>query len=285
MRSKARLFVRGGEKAEESIVPVDFWDPRAFTSFVQIWPSGDLRSRIGGVDCQAFGVSFDLRGVLAALPAVEAAAATRSLSVAGNPEWLPAKAALRFAIEKLGARPDLAGEMLIDQSRLGLASARAILMQGSTTGARGQWTQEVREWDVPTWVWEDFLDDASSDFEWELGRLSVKLKGRRDLLTLSGLHFSLGSLKAMLPPDSAKAEYAKALSGRPAAEFWDDLWCAVWGDVYRGDLQPKTKAEIARAMLEWAITNGHDLSDSSAKSRARKMYEALMLEVKNPPSV
>ncbi len=140
----------------------------------------------------------------------------------------------------------------------------------------------MREWDVPTWLWEDFIYDASSDFDWELGRLSVRLKGRRDLLTLSGVHFLLASLEAMLPPSGAKVEQAKAPTGRPAAEFWDDLWCAIWGDVYRGDFQPKSKADIARAMLDWAITNGHDLSDSSAKSRARKMFEALTLEVKNP---
>jgi hypothetical protein len=60
--------------------------------------------------------------------------------------------------------------------------------------------------------------------------------------------------------------------GRPPKEWWDDLWCAIWGQVYRGDLQPKSQADIERAMLKWVEAREERVSESTLKPLARKMY-------------
>ena len=54
--------------------------------------------------------------------------------------------------------------------------------------------------------------------------------------------------------------------GRPPASFWDDLWCSVWGQIYRGDLKPKLQADVEKAMLQWVSAHGHEPSDSTIRS-------------------
>lgn len=63
--------------------------------------------------------------------------------------------------------------------------------------------------------------------------------------------------------------------GRPPAEFWDDMWAAIAVSLYSGDLQPKSQADIQRAMLEWIETNGGSASESTVKSRARRLWDKL----------
>jgi hypothetical protein len=59
----------------------------------------------------------------------------------------------------------------------------------------------------------------------------------------------------MLPENAVAKEHdtpvvAALPKGRPPAAFWDDLWCAVWGRVYRGELIPKRQADVESAMLD-----------------------------------
>lgn len=69
--------------------------------------------------------------------------------------------------------------------------------------------------------------------------------------------------------------------GRPPASFWDDLWCSVWGQIYRGDLKPKLQADVEKAMLQWVSAHGHEPSDSTIQLRARKLFQALQDEGEN----
>ena len=102
---------------------------------------------------------------------------------------------------------------------------------------------------------------------------------------MTGVFFLKESLNLLLP-ESARADQSIAPAhnsgGRPRKEFWDDLWNAVWGQVYHGDLQPKRQADLERAMLEWATANSHELSESSVKPLARKMFATMHTEGKNP---
>jgi hypothetical protein len=66
--------------------------------------------------------------------------------------------------------------------------------------------------------------------------------------------------------------------GRPRKEWWDDLWCAVWGLAWRGDLQPKNQADIERAMMAWIEQRGETASESTIKPLARKMFAEMQRE-------
>jgi hypothetical protein len=50
---------------------------------------------------------------------------------------------------------------------------------------------------------------------------------------------------------------------------------------FRGDLKPKTKADIQRAMQEWITTHGYEAADSTVKIRAGKVWQATTREAEN----
>ena len=76
----------------------------------------------------------------------------------------------------------------------------------------------------------------------------------------------------------------KNAGGRPPAAFADDLMCAVWASIYRGDFMPARQADIEKALKTWAVDQGHELGDTSARDKARKIWNAMHQEVGNPAS-
>lgn len=179
---------------------------------------------------------------------------------------------------QLRAQPVIAGRLLIDQCRLGFVAARAVLMQRADGQRADNWAVEAREWDVPVWFWESFTSEGSSSQVWELGTFTGRgmAPTGRCSITLTGLYFARSSLEAMLPEavKPTAPALAAATGGRLPAAFWDDLWCAVWGEVHRGDLKPKLLADVERAMMQWITDNGHTAAESVVRERARKMLAA-----------
>lgn len=78
------------------------------------------------------------------------------------------------------------------------------------------------------------------------------------------------SASPQTPPSKVKKK-----GGRPPAEFWDDMWAAIAVSLYSGDFQPKSQADVQRAMLEWIETNDHTAADSTVKSRARRLWDRI----------
>lgn len=79
------------------------------------------------------------------------------------------------------------------------------------------------------------------------------------------------------PGVTSEAAAAKNKGGRPPAEFWDDMWAAIAVQLYDGTLQPKTQADVERAMAEWITANGHDAASSTIRGRARRLATTLGL--------
>ncbi|HEY5239247.1 MAG TPA: hypothetical protein VIJ62_12760 [Rhizomicrobium sp.] len=69
--------------------------------------------------------------------------------------------------------------------------------------------------------------------------------------------------------------------GRPKYDYWDDLWTEMCRQIYAGDLNHKKQANIEKAMLDWAAKHRHNMSEPSARLRARKLFAALEKEDKN----
>lgn len=287
VRTKARLLMIGSERAENAPIPPDFWWAEGHEALEQDWATGDFSTWIKRqVHWRAFGVLFALPDVLEMLPPERRAIAARSMSVAGNPKWLSAKEARRYTYEKGGANPVHAPRVLIDQCRLGFVNARAVLFQRADGGRPSNWSAEEREWDIPQWFWENFTQTDASSQDWERGVFAGKGRSPngRCWITLTGVYFLAESLNALGPPTgerSAAAPPAPSSGGRPRKEWWDDLWCSVWGQVHRGELIPKTQADLERAMLAWAEDRGESVSESTVKPLARKMFTEMNSEGKN----
>ena len=94
VETKAKLVTVGGRGHEDSPVPADFWWADGGAALDQDWSVGDFSTWINRkVECKAFGVLFDLEGVLAMIPAERRGDHRLSLSVAGDPAWLTANQA------------------------------------------------------------------------------------------------------------------------------------------------------------------------------------------------
>lgn len=284
VRTKARLLIVGEDRSENTPIPSAFWWAEGHEALEQNWATGDFSTWIDQrVHWRAFGVTFALDDVLEFLPVERRAPSARSLSVVGNPEWLTAKDARRFAYEKGGANPNEAARVLMDQCRLGFIQGRAVLAQRVAGGRPGRWSAEEREWDIPEWFWENFTAKDSSSQDWERGLFAGKGKAPDGLCwtTLTGVYFLAESLNVLLPANASEPSAVLNPGGRPRKEWWDDLWCAVWGEVHRGELIPKTQADLERAMLAWTEHRGESVSESTVRPLARKMFAEMNSEGKN----
>jgi hypothetical protein len=52
------------------------------------------------------------------------------------------------------------------------------------------------------------------------------------------------------------------------------MWCAVSGLILHGHLVPERQADVEKAMLTWAAMNGHEISETAVKPKAKKLFEA-----------
>jgi len=284
--AKALRFVADKRSEDDAFIPREFWWAEGQAALQQDWKLGQFSTWIRNTYLwKAFGVRFDLEGVLALLSDEAQAGVRRRLSVMGNPDWITAQAARRRAYEVAGVNPSAADQAVLEQARMGFLVGRAVLMHCAGRGGDAEPSADEREWTIPGWFWRDFTGEGTSRQDWETGRFSgtgVAPFGPCKI-ALSGVHFLASSIDlvfgALEPAKSSKG--GTPTGGRPPAAFWDDMSNAIWGDIYRGALIPKRQADIERAMLDWAEANGHDASVSAVRPRARKMFEAFSAEDRN----
>lgn len=288
IRTRARLISIEGKARDNVQLPADFWWAQGQEALNQNWVSGDFSTWINGKALwEGFGVSFALSSILEFLPVERRALVARSLSVVGMPGWLSAREARQFGFGPAGLNPASAGRAIVDACQLGFVHARAVLMRRADGEESNGWSAEEREWDVPEWYWDSFTQANSSAQDWERGVFSGRGRGPNGYcaMTLTGVHFLGETLNVLLSGEARPAETATVPSnpgGRPRKEWWDDLWCAIWGDVYRGKLEPKRQADVEKAMLDWAETNGHSVSESVIRPVARKMFMEMTRKDENP---
>lgn len=73
---------------------------------------------------------------------------------------------------------------------------------------------------------------------------------------------------AVVPP------IPKNKGGKPLAAHWDAMWAHVAVQLWTGDLQPKTQADIKNAMFAWFNEKSIDVGDSAVTDRARELWRA-----------
>jgi hypothetical protein len=149
---------------------------------------------------------------------------------------------------------------------------------------------------IPQSQWKD-LTDSSSDLWSGAYAQFYNHRGHRPLTTcVFGIKFNPNDIRPHLPPPNpvheaevqaaAKpteiaektAETAKPTNanrgGRPRGDFWDDLWIEVCAHIHENGI-PAQQVDIENLMLDWAVKNGHELSVSSVRPRARNLLKRL----------
>lgn len=78
--------------------------------------------------------------------------------------------------------------------------------------------------------------------------------------------------------DTAKAkksQIAKNPGGKPLAKHWDEMWAAIAAQLWNGDIDPRTQADLKRAMFDWLNAAGVDVGDTAVTQRARQLWQAM----------
>ena len=277
LRTHAQLYIAPDQRLERATVPSEFWWAEGEEALDQDWTRGDFSTWIDQkYELKAFGVEFDFDGLRRMVAPERGVLAMREFSVSGDPNWLTAREARRQLYESNFTSPTTAHAVLLDYCRLGLVAARALRMEQTITYLRQRDEErEEREWDVPDWFWREFTQSGSSVQDWERGLFSGRGRAPEgnSLIKLSGLHFFGPSLpQAEMPPTNPTEQMPKDRRGRPSKAWWDDFWCAVWGQIYRGELIPSNQADLEKAMSDWIAANGHEASESTVRSVARKLF-------------
>ena len=137
--------------------------------------------------------------------------------------------------------------------------------------------------DIPKEFWWA-EGNAALKQDWEAGDFSTWLKQTHHLRAF-GVSFFRADIEKMIlaravtaPASAVPIEPMPAKGGRPPADWWEDLLIDVCFRIFRGDLKPKTQADIERAMQEWITERGCEAADSTVRIRARKVWTAIKRE-------
>lgn len=273
VRARAKRLIVGPKQYDDHEILPHFWWAEGGNALDQNWIAGDFSTWIENrVHLRAFGVSFELSGILEILPSDSRASVARQLSVAGNENWLSTARALDYVQRSTNLDRISAKVALFEQAGFGFVAARAILAkQSQESNDTGRWAWQRREWDVPPDFWLDSSLRSHSDSNIEAGNFGVSSCIATDgkYLCVSGVHFSLDSVAEIWPSTNRASPRS---GGRTPATFHDDLMCAIWKQIYENELKPRRQADIEHALLAWVENNGHKMSESAAREKAKKIW-------------
>lgn len=255
-------------------IPKAFWWATGHGALEQNWETGDFSTWVDrDQHWQAFGVTFELSGLLDMVEFERRPMIARSLSVAANKDWVSAREARQLSYAEFHHGATKAGPAIIEQARLGFVAGRAVLAQvGNPNSSSKVW--EEREWNIPTWFWAEFTGADRSNQDWELGRFSGK--GRMpegvDYMTLSGVHFLRESLSAVGWRDDTPDIAPTSGRGRRQEYDWETAANAIWGQIYRAELIPKNQAQIEHAMQALLRKGDKEPSESTVRPYASRIW-------------
>jgi len=277
--TRAETLIWNGEERRLAKIPNEFWWAEGQDALTQNWETGDFSTWIDRkFEVKAFGVSFDFLAIADLIPAEKRAAGMQRISVAADPHWLPARDLTRLLYAKIN--PARAGSMVIEACALGQLSARAAHAAGSISirdRNRSSFEWAAFEWDVPIWFWRDFTKAGESTQDWQLGKASGKglRDGASETISLQGLHFHRSGL-AFLGLDGLEGEddaQARSNRGRRPKYDWPAASAAIWGKIFRGDLQPGTQADIERAFQIHLAAGDREPSESTVRPFAKIIWD------------
>jgi hypothetical protein len=138
--------------------------------------------------------------------------------------------------------------------------------------------------EIPKAFWWAEGDKALTQ-NWTAGDFDTWVDDGECHLEAFGVSFLRGEIEKLIPnvpgPPVPTPTASAAPGGRPAAEWWDDLWIEICRQLYGGELNPKKQADIEKAMTDWLAKRDEHPSGSTIRSRARKLWHAIKDEGEN----
>lgn len=146
---------------------------------------------------------------------------------------------------------------------------------------------------IPAWFWTNCLSMGEPVLNWERGRFSGSgnVGSQYKKVQISGVEFSVSDIldvEAMLlgqqlkeaatEPDATNEENEPAKRGRKPTYDWEAAVTAIWGQLYRGDLQPQTQAEIELAFIVHLRNGDKEPSESTVRPYANRIWNEVRKE-------
>ena len=228
-------------------------------------------------------------------------------------QWISAQRAFNFLQKVKGGNEQEAQSALFRRLKNGAIASMAARYEGNLPGLTdfdpevsyvsdgGYYSLSTSDYELSKDFW-GLVEwrGAGATVDWEFGIFAYSYfpRGRncKQFEHATGVLLDASSLEKLVGEQEWKQFHAADVSadkptpskpivnrgGRPPAPFADDLMCAIWASIYRGDLQPTLQADVEKAIKDWTVAHGHDLGDTSARDKARKIWLAMQQEVGNP---
>jgi len=285
LRTFAERFERDRNISEQVELLKEFWWAEGHGALEQNWVTGDFETWIRNLHhWKAFGVRFNRDDLLKMLPHPPP---RQEPAKDNGDDLIHSGNALKLLTEAAGS-PDEAAILFLDALKLGEVRAMARIHQVSIEGgpivtAKDKWLG-LEDWasfeEVPPLQWKNGILTCTY---WHIEARETAT------VRISGLRFNTDGLYAFiasLPPATGKSapDISKRPTGRPRADWWDDLLIAMFRRLWEDNWTPRTQAEVVEAMHQWLADNPGDdpdaprqAGDTALKERARKLLEGLDL--------
>ena len=220
-------------------------------------------------------------------------AAEREITVEELASWWSPNDALAYATTCIGDRKAAANAIW---QRLVAGLIKTVASTSSMTVRDRPPTPKSTPELIPPRFWAKFSKHGS-DF-WSVGDAKFFLSGSGMATTYQcfGIKLNPADIRDTFPPPRPLPKRAEAepepktaaplplvnKGGRPRKDWWDDFWIEICRQIWEGELNPKTQAELETAMLEWVENHRNaDVGETTIKMAARKLFKAWKLGSKN----
>jgi hypothetical protein len=209
----------------------------------------------------------------------------RAEMVESREEWISAAEALRLVAAAVKNDKYMAQTTICKRAHNGLIRTRAAHFK---SGNESRANCEV----LSEFWWAE--GEAALTQNWVMGDFETWVKRRSPKLGVVssethemafGVSFLRADIEKMLPTEATASVEPKAApatkGGRPSADWWEDLLINICFQYFRGDLKPKSQADVQRAMQDWITAHGYEAAESTVKLRARKVWQVIKAEDEN----
>jgi hypothetical protein len=197
---------------------------------------------------------------------VKGAGFARAEKMESKEEWIRAVEALRLLKPAYGTYE--AQITICTRANAGLIRARAASFSMDN--------KTENDFDIPKQFWWAKGLSALKQ-NWTSGDFSTYLDEKHHLQAFD-VSFLRADIEKLIPSSvvADNPDPATSKGGRPKADWWEDCIIDVAFQYFRAELQPKTQADVERAMQDWIAKQGHEeAATSTVRTRARKLWQAI----------
>jgi hypothetical protein len=130
---------------------------------------------------------------------------------------------------------------------------------------------------IPIAFWQSCRDDPKYHFDWATGDVTFESTSASG--SACGVIFEAAGIQNIVGDPvgssaSARIDPAKLnpRGGRKPTYDWLAATNAVWGAIYRGDLQPSLQADVERAMIGFLTKGDDEPSESTVRPYASRIW-------------